>query len=275
MTTTDAPTYTEADLTAMLRQKLTRPGNGGSGEYAFMAQVRNAAGFDAKRTFDAVSVALWPSRGFVIHVYEIKVSRSDWLTELRKPEKAEDAALFGDKFSMVVPPGIIKDGELPPAWGQLTVRGDKLITTKEASYLHELPVGGVKKLPPVPRSQLVPMLRAAGGAAVTPKELKDAYRRGHTEGSAGWKENYERECEKHEATRALIREFTTATGGVTLQSLAQRRDAAQVGAAVRAVLAGEARITGLQHRLRTVQDELRRAADSLDQYLPDDEAVAS
>jgi len=37
---------TEAKVTALLRDRHANPGNGGGGEWAFMAQARNAAGFD-------------------------------------------------------------------------------------------------------------------------------------------------------------------------------------------------------------------------------------
>ena len=78
------PSATESEMLDLLERHYARTGNGGSGEYAFLRQVRNAAGFDAKRTFDAVVVGLWPSRGHDIHVIEVKVSRSDWQRELAK-----------------------------------------------------------------------------------------------------------------------------------------------------------------------------------------------
>ena len=52
------PKATESEMLDILERHYARTGNGGSGEYAFLRQVRNAAGFDAKRTFDAVVVGL-------------------------------------------------------------------------------------------------------------------------------------------------------------------------------------------------------------------------
>ena len=46
---------TEADVLGLLRAKLTKPGDGGASEFALLAHVRNRAGFDARRTFDAVA----------------------------------------------------------------------------------------------------------------------------------------------------------------------------------------------------------------------------
>ncbi len=147
-------------MLALLRQKLTKPGNGGAGEYALLPQVRNAAGFDASRTFDAVAVSLWPSRGFSIHCYEVKCSRSDWLRELKEPAKAEAAAHHCDRFSIVAADSsIVKDGELPPTWGLLVVHGQGLRTVVAAPLLP-----GADPKRPVERSFLVPMLRSAGAA---------------------------------------------------------------------------------------------------------------
>src|SRR5829696_7115111 len=87
----------------LLEHSLAKPGNGGAGEYGFVRHVRNDSGFNANRTFDGVSVNLWPSRGHDIHAYEVKVSRSDWKKELARPDKAEDAAKIADRFSIVAP----------------------------------------------------------------------------------------------------------------------------------------------------------------------------
>jgi hypothetical protein len=51
-------------------------------EYATFFEVRDAAGFDSKRSADVITVATWPSRGLAIHGFEVKCSRSDWLREL-------------------------------------------------------------------------------------------------------------------------------------------------------------------------------------------------
>ena len=42
-----APKLTERIVSELLREKHTKTGNGGGGEYAYMAGVRNGAGFDA------------------------------------------------------------------------------------------------------------------------------------------------------------------------------------------------------------------------------------
>jgi hypothetical protein len=170
------PAATEAEMLDLLERSLAKPGNGGAGEYGFMRHVRNDSGFNANRTFDGVSVGLWPSRGHDIHVYEVKVSRSDWKKELAKPDKAEDAAKIADRFSVVAPRGVVELSEVPATWGYIeasggveesedmdgmTVRrvvGRKLRTVRAAPLLRD----PKDCRGPIPRGLLVCMLRAAG-----------------------------------------------------------------------------------------------------------------
>lgn len=162
------PRLTEAEVLSLLRQKHSRPGNGGSGEFAFATHVRNGAGFDATRTFDAVAMSLLPSRGHAIDIFEVKVSRSDWQRELREGAKAEAAYELGDRFSMVAPAGCVHDGELPPAWGLIEVLGDgsdvkpwRLRTKKAARWLRP---GEITKEKPLDRGWLVCLFRGMPGA---------------------------------------------------------------------------------------------------------------
>lgn len=73
------------------------------------------------RRADLVAISVWASRGRAVDVHEIKISRSDWLTELRKPGKAEAWWPHSTRFWLVVPDvAIVKDGELPDGWGLMT-----------------------------------------------------------------------------------------------------------------------------------------------------------
>jgi hypothetical protein len=49
------PPHDEASLLGMLRDRYSRPGNGGSGEYALLTHVRDDAGLKATTTLDAVA----------------------------------------------------------------------------------------------------------------------------------------------------------------------------------------------------------------------------
>ncbi len=254
---------TEADVLAMLRQKLTKPGNGGAGEYALLPQVRNAAGFDASRTFDAVAVSLWPSRGFSIHCYEVKCSRSDWLRELKEPAKAEAAARHCDRFSIVASDAsIVKDGELPPTWGLLVVRGAGLRTVVAAPLLP-----GADPKRPVERSFLVPMLRSAATAVpTTPAEVDQARQEGIKLGQEYARRETERMAETLRELRERVAQFETAAG-VRLGSSYGGKTAEQIGLALRVVMADEAATASATQRLTAVRQQLAGALDAIDRAM--------
>lgn len=253
---------TERDLFEMLRAKLAKPGNGGAGEFALLAQVRDDAGFNARRTFDAMSVSLWPSRGHTIHVYEMKISRSDWQRELAKPEKADDACRIADQFSIVAPAGIVRDGELPPTWGLIEERDGKLRTSRAAPFLH----GASAHRPTISRGLLVAMLRAAPGAipggknpSASEREIRQAHDAGFKEGAA-----YERtlkrpttEQRQYEDWQAFEKALTDAglpTWEAHGSSLVPH--AAMIAAAV---LGGQA-----ERRIANLREELLRIVALLD-----------
>ena len=87
-------------------------------------QVRSHAGFDARRTADFVAMDLWPSTRLTLHGHEIKVSRSDWLRELKDPSKAAEFIPYMNYWwGSSSDPRIVRDGELPDDWGLMAMRG--------------------------------------------------------------------------------------------------------------------------------------------------------
>lgn len=54
----------------------------------------------------------------VLHGHEVKVSRADWLTELRDPTKAEAWRRYCDRWWLVAPRDVVR-GDLPDGWGHL------------------------------------------------------------------------------------------------------------------------------------------------------------
>ncbi|AYN57636.1 hypothetical protein PBI_COTE_65 [Arthrobacter phage Cote] len=123
--------------------------NGNGFRYSRAEHVRVTAGFDARRVCDYMALDLWPGglgpdrKGPLLHGHEVKVSRSDWLTELRDPEKAEAFARYCDYWWLVVgDSGIVRDGELPAGWGLLVASGDSLRTVRRATRRREVePMG--------------------------------------------------------------------------------------------------------------------------------------
>lgn len=137
--------HTERSMLDLLRNRYSvNPGNGP--RYVFAEHVRNYCGFagygttTALRTADAIAVDLWPSSGHLVHGFEVKVSRSDWLTELKDPEKAEAFRPYVDHWWLVVPDANIVRNDLPAGWGLLVLSGNTLRARKRAPRLDRQPM---------------------------------------------------------------------------------------------------------------------------------------
>lgn len=117
----------------LLRKRYAAP------EWALMEEVAPETG-GGTRYADAIAVNLWRSRGHAIHGFEIKVSRSDWLRELKAPEKAEPVFRYCDHWFIVAPRGIVQPHELPPTWGLFEVRASGLVAVKHAPKLEPQPI---------------------------------------------------------------------------------------------------------------------------------------
>jgi hypothetical protein len=104
-----------SEVNAALRARFCAP------EWALFFEVGDATGAQHRRWADAVAMNLYPSRGLEIQGFEVKVSRSDWTKELKNPDKSAPVQQYCDRWWIVTPEGIIKDGELPPTWGHYIV----------------------------------------------------------------------------------------------------------------------------------------------------------
>lgn len=99
------------DIRLLLKDRYCAP------EWVLAEEVRNAAGFEASRSADAIAMSLWPSRGCVVHGFEIKVDRGDWKRELADPAKADALARFCDHWWVAAARGVVPIDELPENWG--------------------------------------------------------------------------------------------------------------------------------------------------------------
>ena len=110
--------------------------------HVLLWEVRNSTGFDSTRSADALAVTMYVSRGHAVTGFEIKEHRSDWLSELKRPEKAEAIAQYCDYFFLVTSDKKIANlDEIPLPWGWLAFTGAKLSVMKKAQQLKCAPIG--------------------------------------------------------------------------------------------------------------------------------------
>ena len=130
MKTRHRQTLGAGQIEAALAKRFASP------EYAFMPQLNQGTGSNGGRRADAVAFSLWPSRGLHLSGFEIKVSRSDLATEIKKPEKAEAIQRFCDFWWLVTPAGLTNEMDiLPPTWGLMEVTGRGVKVKRQAPKL--------------------------------------------------------------------------------------------------------------------------------------------
>lgn len=238
------------ELRELLRKKFP------ADRFALLYEVRDAAGFQAGRSADALVVGLWPSRGCLIEGIEIKVSRGDWLRELKQPAKAEAFFGFCDHWWVVASHrDVVRVEELPATWGLMVPSGRGLYVVKPAPR---------QSPKPVDRHVLAAMLKRATGTAMHQPEIATQVAALVAEAEKRGKDAADldgRHAVRHLADlRKTVAEFETASG----ISLTERwHRGATVGQAVKAVLAGEH-----EWRLRELE-RIRHQALALVKWLDD------
>jgi hypothetical protein len=90
--------------------------------YAFFRQFTLGTGMYANRRIDAFVMSLWPSDDFERIAFEVKVTRSDFLSELRDQDKRARAAKYANRFYFAAPAGMIAPEELPENVGLMEAK---------------------------------------------------------------------------------------------------------------------------------------------------------
>lgn len=152
---------TTADMHALLRRRYAAVSPGNGPRYVLAPEVRNQAGFggyfgDGRlRTADLLVMDTWQSGPLRLIGHEIKVSRSDWLRELKDPSKAAPfIEVTAEWWLVVADRKIVKDGELPHGWGLMAVAGSQLRAVVTPTR---------KPQPTIPTGMLAALMRSVCG----------------------------------------------------------------------------------------------------------------
>jgi hypothetical protein len=220
-------------------------------------QVRDAAGFSAWRTLDAVVFDTWPSGGLGLHGLEIKVSRADFRKELHDPEKAAQFTDKLERFSIVAAPGVADLELMPKAWGLYVPASDGTLRCRRKA----LPLRPGKATPPVvDRSFMAAFVRALVDRSLDRDAFAAEYDRGYQNGKDSTKREVGYAEARADSKQEKLDAFEKASG-VSIDSYR----AGQIGEAVKLVLDG-----GIQQRInysytvRSLGENLVKLADELD-----------
>jgi hypothetical protein len=220
------------------------------GQFALLEQVANGTGSMANRWCDAIAMSLWPSRGLELFGFELKVYRGDWLRELKAPRKAEAIAAYCHRWYVVTPQGLVREGELPPAWGLLELRGGKLHCVRESPLAE-------------PKAFDYPMLAAIlrrASESMVPKSALQALAKAEAEElTAARKDRDGLELDELRKLKKLV-EIFEGKSGLSLQWSGPR-----VGDEFRRFREAD-RMKPFQ-QLRHQRDQIRRIVDEIDTLL--------
>lgn len=109
-------TITEYLLEQLLAERYPLP------EWVFLPQVSNSTGTHHSRTADAIALNCYLSRGMELHGFEIKVTKQDWLSELKDPDKSIAVQQYCDRWWLVISKEeFVEKGMLPSTWGMMAV----------------------------------------------------------------------------------------------------------------------------------------------------------
>lgn len=110
------------------------------GKYIPLTQVASSTG-GAATIADVMILGAWHSSGNLLEGFEVKVSRADWLNELKNPTKCLPSKQYCHKWWLVIADAaMVKEGELPEDWGMMAVENGTLKIIKKAPMLEPVPL---------------------------------------------------------------------------------------------------------------------------------------
>ena len=172
-------------------------------EYVIMKEVSIGSGY-----MDYLLLNLWQSRGNALTGIELKSHRSDWLRELKKPQKAENGFIYCNYFYLLTTDeSIAKLEEIPFTWGWLAVskNGKQIQVKKKAPALE----------PVFPtRSLITAMVRRAADKTnyVALSSIQDKIKEAREAEVKSWKREKENLTDELKALHEQIQLFENIAG---------------------------------------------------------------
>lgn len=139
---------TERDMLDLLHDRYSQTSQSTARRYACAEHVAEHSGWTTAegtyrdpRRADFLAQDCWTAQGLHLHGHEVKVSRSDWLTKLSDPTKADAIKRYCDRWWLVAADKSIVRDDLPDGWGLLAPgRDGRLRVFKRAPVLDPDPI---------------------------------------------------------------------------------------------------------------------------------------
>lgn len=117
---------TASDINRAISVKYSDP------QWRVWFEVSQSTGSFSGRRADAVVMNIWPSKGYQLNVFEVKVSRSDFRSEMNDLTKWRAVGKYADFFWLACPVGLVKADEAPEGWGLMELTKGGLRVKKQA-----------------------------------------------------------------------------------------------------------------------------------------------
>ena len=142
--------------------------------WVYFAEMRSQTGFapahTSERYLDGFAMGCWESTKLRRVAYEIKITRSDWLNELKNPLKRQFALAISHEFWFALAPGVTKIsyefGERPvgrwPDWEgreAFDLRGCGVLEVQDDRVCKVLRRAASRRAWPMPESFIASLLR--------------------------------------------------------------------------------------------------------------------
>lgn len=236
-------------------------------KYVLLEEVRDKAGYSASRSADYIVMGLWPSRGLSLQGIELKSSRTDWLSEFKKPAKAENIFQYCDYFWLLTEGfDVAKKEEIPETWGWMNInQKGKVEIIKQAPKC--IPTTAID------RHFLAALLKRASSKAnyIRTDEIEDRLKLAEQIGLQKGMEHRLRMEKELNALKDVVREFQKESG-IRLDQYTGLRESKRMATALRFILNGgadevEQQLKRLQPTAETILNKITTALKAFETEL--------
>lgn len=97
----------------------------------------HSKGLNPEQRIDFWVINMYPSKDYLKIGFEVKVSRGDFLNEMKHPSKRKQAMGLSNQFYFIAPKGLLKEHEIPEDCGWMEVHENLRVVTRKLAPVME------------------------------------------------------------------------------------------------------------------------------------------